>query len=62
MCAGVRQWLHLHFLSCVFFARYHVKKPIDLRLNNSFKDVQFGYSVYRRVLGYYSNDEDAFGE
>ena len=24
--------------------------------------VQFGYSVYRRVLGYYSNDEDAFGE
>ncbi|GAB4821243.1 hypothetical protein N2152v2_008289 [Parachlorella kessleri] len=21
---------------------------------------KFGYSVYRRVLGYYSNDEDAF--
>ena len=24
--------------------------------------LQFGYTVYRRVLGYYSNDEDAFGE
>lgn len=23
--------------------------------------LQFGYTVYRRVLGYYSNDEDAFG-
>lgn len=22
----------------------------------------FGYSVYRRVLGYYSGEEDAFGE
>lgn len=23
---------------------------------------QFGYSVYRRVIGYYSNEEDAYGE
>ena len=22
----------------------------------------FGYSVYRRVVGYYSGEEDAFGE
>ena len=22
----------------------------------------FGYSVYRRVIGYYSGEEDAFGE
>ncbi|CAN0410093.1 unnamed protein product, partial [Discosporangium mesarthrocarpum] len=22
----------------------------------------FGYSVYRRVLGYYSGEEDAYGE
>lgn len=24
--------------------------------------LQFGYSVYRKVLGYYSNEEDAYGE
>lgn len=24
--------------------------------------LQFGYTVYRRVIGYYSNEEDAFGE
>ena len=23
---------------------------------------KFGYSVYRRVLGYYSGDEDAYGK
>ena len=23
--------------------------------------LQFGYTVYRRVIGYYSNEEDAYG-
>lgn len=40
-------------------------KPAESRRHNcSTNDVrrcvQFGYTVYRRVLGYYSGEEDAF--
>jgi len=33
-------------------------QPVDL----STRSLQLGYSKYRRVLGYYSNAEDALGK
>ena len=33
---------------------------IKNELSDFWHGVQFGYTVYRRVLGYYSGEEDAF--
>lgn len=40
--------------------RPHPQRP-SLRACLPVLPPQFGYTVYRRVLGYYSNEEDAFG-
>lgn len=42
-----------------FFVDLFVRVSNTLAINMY---TTFGYSVYRRVVGYYSGEEDAFGE
>jgi N-terminal acetyltransferase B complex catalytic subunit len=46
-----------HTMHAAFFVDLFVRVSNAVAINMYTK---FGYSVYRRVLGYYSNEEDAF--
>eukprot|EP01038_Epipyxis_sp_PR26KG_P006218 gene6218-8570_t len=52
---------HLEIVSEVLFAGYFV--DLFVRVSNKLAQIMYrnmGYNVYRRVLGYYSGEEDAF--